>query len=115
MKKVLLALVGLLFTSSAYAAPFITVDRDLTSNPPTQYIVTLPTGQSWLPTSTPALTSGTYGFKLDVGAAPVGTTNVKIKGCIIDTLWGQLCNTEQTFPLVRPSAPATMTNISLIP
>jgi hypothetical protein len=115
MKKVLLVLVGVLFTSTAYAAPFITCDRDITTNPPTSYIITLPTGQTWLPTSTPALTAGTYGFKLDVNAAPVGTTLVKVKGCVTDTLWGQLCNAEQTFPLVRPSAPANMTNISLIP
>lgn len=116
MKSFILTLAILVaMVTTAVAAPFIECDRDLTTNPPTVYVVTSPVGATWIPATVPALTAGTYGFKIDMVNAPVGTTTIKIKPCVTDSIWGQLCGPETTFPLVRPSAPAAMTGTGLMP
>lgn len=114
MKKLILTLACVLCSiATAQAAPFIAADRDATANPPTTYVIT--SGQTWLPASVPALTSGSLGFKIDVAGSPVGASSIKIKPCNNDAIWGQLCGPEATFPLVRPSAPAAITGTSLTP
>ena len=114
MKKIILVLACVLCSAvAAQAAPFIVCDKDATANPPSTYVVT--SGQAWLPASTAALTSGTLGFKIDVAGAPVGASSIKIKPCNNDPIWGQLCGPEATYPLVRPSAPAAITNTGLTP
>lgn len=112
---VLLFLTYLSIASISYSAPFFVIDRDAGANPPTSYLITLPTGQAWTSSTVTPLTSGLYAFKIDMAAAPTGTTNIKVKGCFMDPLWGQLCNVEQTYPLVRPSAPAAISGFTLIP
>lgn len=112
--KSLLVLCLVLIASIASAQPFLVCDREITGTIPTSYQITLPTGQTWLPATTPALTSGSYGIKLDMANAPTGSYPVKVKACITDPLWGQNCSVDSTYPLVRPSSPSPPTGATLI-
>jgi hypothetical protein len=113
MKKIILALAIVLTAQVVSAAPFLAATRDATTNPPTVYVLT--SGQTWLPASVPALTTGLYGFKIDMVAAPTGASTIKIKPCTTDDIWGQLCGVETSFPLVRPVPPAAITGALLTP
>lgn len=99
-------IIALLFMSSiAQAAPLLVCDRDTTTNPPTEYQIILPAGQTWMVATSPAITTGLYGFKADIANAPVGTTSISVKACKVDPIWGTQCSVASTYPLVRPSAP----------
>ena len=107
---------AILFSASiASANPFFVVDRDVSSQPATSYIITLPSSQSWLPATAPALTTGNYGVKLDLSNAPVGPNTIKIRSCLTDPLWGQVCNADISVPFTRPSNPLGIANPILIP
>jgi hypothetical protein len=95
----------LLAPPQARAAPYIVCD------PQTGVQFYKITG--WTSPSEPAQTDGA--IKLDVAAAPVGTTSLTFKACAADPAWGEVCSVATPFDLVRPGAPAKPVNIMLKP
>lgn len=113
--KWLITMILVLTATVTFASPFLVCDMPVTGTLPTEYQITLPTGQTWMVATSPALTTGQYGFKADLVAAPVGTTSIKVKACKNDLSWGMQCSPEVSFPLVKPAPPAAMSNLELIP
>jgi hypothetical protein len=100
-----LTLILIFCASTSFAAPFLVCDRDTSANPPTEYQITLPSGQTWMVANAPAITTGLYGFKADIANAPVGTTSISVKACKVDPIWGTLCSVASTYPLARTAPP----------
>jgi hypothetical protein len=80
----------------------------------TSYKITGSVGNTWIPTAdVPAQPDGS--LKFDVAQAPVGSNTITLSPCITDPIWGRSCQTPVNFTFPRPSAPAIIKNIRLIP
>jgi hypothetical protein len=108
MKKIVLLTLAIVFMSSlVYAAPFLVCD------PQTGVTSYKLTGPAWVPASVPAQADGS--LKLDVSVAAIGTNSLTAAACKTDPTWGEVCSSSVPFAFTRPSPPATIGNIRLIP
>lgn len=107
MKRLFFTMMILLvaFASPAFAAPFLICEMPTAGTKPTNYEITLPTGQSWMVANSPALATGARGFEADIANAPYGTTNITVRACAVDPLFGKVCSPPATSPLERMSPP----------
>jgi len=106
MKKLLLAMVVLLFAAPAYGGPFLVCDPQ---EGVTSYLVT---GPAWVPTEmVPAQPDGS--LKMDVAAATVGVNSLNVSACNVDPIWGEVCSLHTPFSFTRPGLPSTPANLGL--
>ncbi len=115
MKKLLclLLLISVLaLASTAFAAPFLVCDPPPTGAVIDHYVITgLPSAINGA--NIPVDSTGTYGFKLDIGAMPVGTSvTLTAQAC---DLWGDCSAASSPLALSRPAAPGAPTNTRLSP
>lgn len=107
--KTVLCVVAMVFLLAgvAFANPFLVCD------PQTGVQYYKVTGAPFISSPVTAQTNGS--LRVDVGTAPVGTTNVTVAACATDGSWGEVCSTAVPFALVRPTAPVTPGGLKLIP
>lgn len=106
MKKLLLAMVVLLFAAPAYGGPFLVCDPQ---EGVTSYLVT---GPAWVPTEmVPAQPDGS--LKMDLSSAPVGQSSLYVQACDVDEVWGVQCSISSPFVFTRPGLPSTPANLGL--
>jgi hypothetical protein len=70
------------------------------------------TGGVWVPNPTNVQANGSV--KVDMAAAPVGTTVLQVRVCKDDPVWGPQCSPFVPFSLTRPGAPSAPANTGLI-
>jgi hypothetical protein len=108
MKKLLLAvLIVLVFASVGRTAPFLVCDPQAGV---THYTLT---GPAWVPVHPTAQADGS--LRIDVSTSTIGSNALTVKACIVDATWGEMCSAATPFAFTRPGAPATATNVRLIP
>lgn len=109
MKRLLLSIfIVFMFSTTLYAAPFLVCDPQISV---THYNLT--GDKPWVPATSPAIVDGS--LKLDVATSVVGTTNMTVKACIADAIWGERCSTTVPFVLTRPGLPTAPSNARLVP
>ena len=110
MKKKILILAILLamvsFSTLAAANPFIVCDPQAG----VQYYKV--TGASWVVSPVTAQADGS--IKMDISAAPTGTSNLNFSACLNDSVWGELCSATAPFSFTKPSAPVTPVGVKLV-
>ena len=97
----------LLLTWEAWANPFIVCDPQAGV---TSYKVT---GAAWVPPTVVAQADGS--IKMDIAIAPVGTSNLTFRACIIDPIWGEQCSVTAPFSFTRPGIPTIPGGVKLAP
>lgn len=107
MKKLFLVIAILLIASPVWANPFIVCDPQAGV---THYKVA---GAAWVSASVPAQTDGS--IKMDVANAPVGTSNLTFKACLIDAIWGEQCSASAPFTFTKPGMPNIPVGVKLAP
>ena len=109
MKRLFLSiLIVFMFSTTLYAAPFLVCDPQ---SGVTHYNLT--GDKLWVPVTSPAIIDGS--IKLDVAISAVGTTNMTVKACIADVIWGERCSEISPFVLARPGMPTVPSNARLVP
>ena len=103
----LIIIVVVLFPAVTLAAPFLVCDPQAGV---TSYKLT---GPAWVPVSVAAQPDGS--LKMDLAAATVGINSLTVQACKTDPTWGEVCSSAVPFSFTRPSPPATISNIRLIP
>ena len=104
MKRILVLLM-VLFSTTAFAAPFLVCDPQAGV---THYKLT---GPAWVPATSTALPDGS--IKMDVAASIVGANALTVTACITDAIWGERCSTPANFSYTRPALPVTTANTRL--
>lgn len=107
MKKLFLVIAILLIASPVWANPFIVCDPQAGV---THYKVA---GAAWVSASVPAQADGS--LKMDVSAAPVGSSSLTFKACIVDPIWGEQCSVTAPFTFTRPGVPTVPAAVKLAP
>ena len=90
-----------------FAAPFLICDPQVGV---VSYALT--STSTWVPTTVVAQSDGS--IKMDVSAAPVGTTSLTVAACTSDVIWGVGCSAPVPFSFVRPPVGVAPTNIKLL-
>lgn len=107
--KTIAIVVAILFPSVCLAAPFLISDP----NPSAVGGYSEITGAVGIPS--PVNTQANGSIRVDLASAPVGTSNLSIRVCKTDAIWGVQCSSAVPFVLNRPGAPSAAGNIGLIP
>jgi hypothetical protein len=108
MKKLWFVVCLLLLPTILYASPFLICDPQVGI---THYVLT--GDKPWVPSTSLAIADGS--IKLDVASAVVGVTNMTVKACITDAVWGDRCSTTVPFILSRPGLPVVPVLPRLVP
>jgi hypothetical protein len=109
MKKMLfvLAIMALVFATTAQAGPFLVCD------PQAGVTFYKLTGPAWMPTTSLANADGS--IHADVGAAVLGANNITLAACKTDPVWGERCSAFVPFTFTVPGVPATPSGVKLAP
>ena len=107
--KIIAIVIAILFPSVCLAAPFLVSDP----NPSAVGGYSEVTGAVGIPS--PVNTQANGSIRVDMTAAPVGVSNIQIRVCKTDAIWGPQCSPFVPFTWTRPGAPSAAGNIGLIP
>lgn len=69
-------------------------------------------GAQWIPTPTPLEPDGA--IKVDVSAAPIGRSDIQVRVCVDDPVWGPQCSDYVPFGFVRPGPPSAARGLRLV-
>ena len=107
--KALVIILSILIPSISLAAPFLVSDP----NPSAVGGYSEITGAVWAPS--PVNTQANGSIRVDMTAAPVGASNIQVRVCKTDSVWGVQCSSFVPFTWTRPGAPSAAGNIGLTP
>ena len=98
MRKLFFVLLVLVFASPALSNPWLVCDPQAGV---THYILTGPT---WIVNPVAAQPDGS--IRMDVSPSVEGMTQLTVKACKNDEVWGEQCSSVVPFEYVRPAAVA---------